>query len=174
MAIWRGDEETLDWDLVRNGVVTKFFDPVILSETTGWLEEHGYRIVAVNAGDWNDKSAMHDDIAAALHFPNYTGGNLDALVDYLRGVIVQDYGWATSDTGLVLVIHRFDEFHAKDQRNAHALVDIYADAARRASLLGHRMICLVQSSDPRLEIADVGGTSPGWNHREWLNKNRVG
>lgn len=172
MTIWRNDEETPDWYLVRDSVVTKFFDPVILSETTGWLVEHGYRIVAVNAGDWNDKEAMHDGIAAALHFPDYTGGNLDALVDYLRGVVVQDFGWDASDTGLVLVIYRFDEFHVKDGHTAHALLDIYADAARKASLLGNRMMCLVQSSDPGLEIADVGGTSPGWNREEWLNSNR--
>ena len=174
MAVWRGDEQTPDWDLVRNGVVTKFFDPLILSDTTGWLQEHGYRIVSLNAGHWVDNEVMHTEIAEALQFPSYYGKNLDAFVDCLRDVVDLHYGWEPTDTGLVLVIHRFDEIHSRDPRVAHAIVDIYADAARKAALIGRRLLCLVQSSDPRLEIADVGGTSPGWNYREWLNKKRLG
>jgi hypothetical protein len=173
MAVWKGDEKTLDWDLVRNGPVTKYFDPVILSEDMGWLEEHGYRVVSVDASRWETSKAMHVDVAAALDFPDYYGQNLNALVDCLRDVVEQDYGWSTGDTGLVFAIHRFDEFYAHDSTLAHALVDIYAGAARAAALIGNRMICLVQSTDPRLEIADVGGTSPAWNRKEWLTKKRI-
>jgi RNAse (barnase) inhibitor barstar len=173
MAVWRGDEQTVDWELARQGPITKFYSREILNDATDWLDDNGYRVVELTASDWlGSEEALHDDVAAALDFPSYYGDNLDALDDCLSDVGRLNYGWSETDTGLVLVLLDFGSYYAQDKRLAHAFIDIYAKAAQHAALLGNRMLCLVQSDDPRLDLGDVRGTNPEWNQREWLDSAR--
>ncbi len=116
---------------------------------------------------------MFDALAPALDFPAYFGRNLDALNDCLRDVAVGDYGWrADTATGLVLVLTTFDRFAAADGRTAQVLLDSFADQARRAMLLGNRLMCLVQSNDPSLAFEPVGAMPVTWNDAEWLDAKR--
>jgi hypothetical protein len=66
----------------------------------------------------------------------------------------------------------FDAFAAKFPDSAHALLDIYALNQRGVLIAGDHLICLVQSDDPRLTLAPVGGLVPQWNRDEWLDRNR--
>jgi hypothetical protein len=59
-----------------------------------------------------------------------------------------------------------------DRRTAQILLDIFADQARRAILIGNRIICLVQSKDPQLSFEPVGAMPVMWNDAEWLNSKR--
>lgn len=109
----------------------------------------------------------------ALNFPDYFGRNLDALNDCMRDVASGDYGWdADANTGLVIVLRAFEAFTAVDPRTAQNMLDIFADQARCAILIGHRIICLVQSNDPRLAFEPVGAMPVMWNDAEWLSSNR--
>lgn len=84
-----------------------------------------------------------------------------------------DYGWdADSNTGLVIVLRAFDAFSAVDRRIAQIILDIFANQARRAILIGHRIICLVQSNDPSLAFDPVGAMPVMWNDAEWANSER--
>lgn len=175
MAIWDPADELnhpLDFLLIQSGFVNLFFQQTILEETTSWLHRHGYRIVALDATSWHTPADMHTDIAAALQFPGYYGSNLAALNDCLGDVAIRSYGWSESDAGLVLVVEGYDKFAAKDQATAHKLLDIYAHQASYAALFGHRLMCLVRSSDPRLQVAPVGGTPVNWNFREFESSKR--
>jgi hypothetical protein len=41
-----------------------------------------------------------------------------------------------------------------------------------AALIGRRLMCLVQSDDPRITFPPVGATGVGWNEAEWLDAKR--
>jgi hypothetical protein len=52
------------------------------------------------------------------------------------------------------------------------MLDIFAEQARSATLIGNRMLCLMQLNDPRLSFEPVGATPVLWNDAEWLNSKR--
>ncbi len=109
----------------------------------------------------------------ALSFPGYFGRNLAALNDCMSDVASGDYGWdGDADTGLVIVLRAFDAFAVVDRRTAQLMLDILADQARRALLIGHRVICLVQSNDPRLAFEPVGAMPVMWNDAERIQSKR--
>src|SRR5689334_9753583 len=79
---------------------------------------------------------LHRDVAAALHFPDYYGNNLDALNDCMRDVVDQEYGWSPDATGLVLVFTGYDAYATRRPGSAHSVLDILADRSRDALLFG--------------------------------------
>lgn len=157
---------------MSNSYVVLFWRREVLAESVDWLRDHGYRIVALDAGAWGDEPAMHRAIAAAFDFPDYYGKNLAALNDCLSDVAAYSYGSSKDDTGLVVVLDRFDRFHRQCPRAAPIVLDIFAEQARVASLIGHRMMCLVRSDDPDICIRPVGAMPVVWNPAEWLNSKR--
>lgn len=162
----------LDFRLVHNTFVTMFWRSSLLDETLEWLRSHRYDVVEFDAASWASASEMFDDVAAGLHFPDYFGRNLNALNDCMRDVASGEYGWHTDATGLVIVIRRIDAFTSVDRRTAQILLDIFADQARCAILIGNRIICLVQSNDPQLSFEPVGAMPVMWNDAETLNSKR--
>ena len=150
-----------------------FWRSSLLDETVGWLRSHAYRVVEFDAGSWSSDADMYGDVALGLNFPDYFGRNLDALNDCMRDVASGDYGWdPDAHTGLVIVLRAFDAFTGVDRRTAQIMLDIFADRARCAILIGHRIICLVQSNDPQLAFEPVGAMPVMWNDAEWLNSKR--
>lgn len=152
----------LGYRLVQNSFVTMFRGDESLHDATGWLAEHGYQLVTLDAGGWSDHATMHRDLAAALSFPDYYGANLDAFNDCLGDVVVGDYGSDPAATGLVLVLRHYDGFARREPRVAHALLDIIAGRARHGALFGRRVLCLVHSDTPGLQFPPVGASPVLW------------
>jgi hypothetical protein len=126
----------------------------------------------MDASPWTTEQDLHREIAAALNFPSYYGHNLNALNDCLRDVGSMEYGTSPAATGLALVILGYDKFSAAKPDIAQAMLDIFAGQARHAALIGHRMLCLLQSDDPRIAFAPVGAMPVMWNDAEWLDSSR--
>lgn len=162
----------VDYRLMANSFVTLFWRTDGLERTAESLVAMSYDVVRVNATPWLSEEDLHRDIAAALHFPDHYGKNLDALNDCLSDVAVQEYGTSPEATGLAVVITGYDKFAAVEPRTAHTVLDIFAGQARSAALFGHRMMCLVQSDDPGISFAPVGATPVMWNDAEWLDSSR--
>ena len=175
VASWDADAETahpVDFRLVRNTFVTMFWRSSLLGETVGWLRSHGYEVAEFDAGSWASAGDMLDHLAERLQFPGYFGRNLDALNDCMRDVASREYGWPADAAGLVIVLGAFDAFAAADRRTAQIMLNIIADQARSAILIGNRIICLVQSDDPQLSFEPVGAVPVLWNDAEWLDSSR--
>lgn len=162
----------LAFRLMSNTPVTLFWRTSILDRTTGWLRDHGYQVTQLNASGWTTEEAMHRDMAAVLGFPGYYGHNLDALNDCMRDVVRQEYGWAPEAAGLVLVFTGYDRFATHCPRSAQIVLDTMARHSRRASLIGRRLMCLVQSDDPQIRFQPVGAVPALWNDAEWADANR--
>lgn len=167
----RGGDLTDDvaFRLMASTFVTLFWRPALLAGTTEWLLAHGYEVVCLDASRWTAESDVHRDLAAALRFPSHYGRNLDALNDCLRDVASYKYGSSPQAAGLVLVLTGYDKFTVHCPRAAQAVLDIFAGQARSAALIGHRMLCLVQSDNPNIRFAPVGAMPVMWNEAEWLD-----
>ncbi|MDT0343521.1 barstar family protein [Streptomyces litchfieldiae] len=146
----------LDLELLRNGHVTRFSTRKALDAAVAGLQHLGYRVHVIDAARWHDQRAMHRDLAGALRFPDYYGHNLDALNDMFRDIAAfRSHGTDLSATGTALALPGFGLFHAREERTAHALLDMFAAQARAALLGLHPMLCLVGSDRP---LAPVGTT----------------
>ncbi|MDQ4213964.1 barstar family protein [Microbacterium sp. ASV81] len=176
MAIWDADAETthpMDFRLVRDGFVTMFWQSSLLDDSLDGLRSRAYQVVEFDARAWSSDAEMCEDVASQFGFPDYSGRDLDALNDCMSDVASGSYGWdAATDTGLVIALRAFDAFAERDRRTAQIMLDIVATRARSAMLIGHRIICLVQSNDPRLAFEPVGAMPVVWNDAEWLDTER--
>ena len=79
---------------------------------------------------------------------------------------------SSESTGLGLLLVGYDKFAAAEPGVAQSVLDIFAGQARHALLFGCRLICLVQTDDPRIDFSPVGATPVAWNDAEWLNSSR--
>jgi len=162
--------EDLAFELLSFSPVTLFLRRQVLGEAAARLSSDGYQVVELDASAWDDRT-MREDLSEALAFP-YVAPNLDALNDLLYDVVDQEWGWEPQATGLVLVFTGFDAFARTDPRTAWFLLDIVANRSRSASLIGRRLLCLVQTDDPDLSLDRVGASPAWWNRAEWLRSNR--
>ncbi|WTB19983.1 barstar family protein (plasmid) [Streptomyces sp. NBC_00829] len=137
------------------------------------MEELGFRVVRLAAGEWTTELDMHRAFATALHFPDYYGHNLDALNDCLGDVACYGgYDDSPEGTGLVLSLTDYDRFAAACPRAAQTVLDIIADRARHAAVLQRRFFSLVHSNDANIKFEPVGAMPVMWNSDEWADSNR--
>lgn len=164
-------EHPVDFRLALNGPVTLFWSTDILGSSVRWLREHGYRVVEVDAANSSPMELLVE-VGQRLEFPNYFGRSLDAFHDCLSDVAVGEHGWTPHDTGLVLVLTNFDAFIRAEPEVAHAILDSFTVQSRYAMLFGNRLLCLVQTDDPRVQLPSVGAERISWNDAELLDSSR--
>jgi len=173
VAVWEADDQDPGFQLARNGFVTKFHSAAVVGESLAYFRSTGYRIGRLDTASWIDESDLHDALSVALDFPAYYGRNFAALSDCLQDVAEQAYGWTEADTGLIIALDHVDRFRETMPAACPILLDILVDTARLGALLGNRILCVIRSDDPLLDVGPVGGTEPPWNPREWLLSDRV-
>jgi len=161
-----------DFQLMLSSVVQKFWSRTLLDEALAWLRSVGYRVIELPSAEWHAESDLPLAFEQRLSFPSYYGRNLDALNECMTDFGLYEFGSDPNSTGTVLVLMQYDTFVRVEPKAAFVVLDIIASASRRALLVGHRMLCLVQTDDPRLEIEPVGSEPVMWNQREFLNTSR--
>lgn len=175
MAIFQDSEQNaLDFVALREGGIMKYVRQDYLAEDIAWLEQTGYKVVRLACEGWSSERDMHDSLDSAFIFPDYYGMNLDALDEVITEIDVPLIG------GVVLVLLSFDQFangpgrllEGSQYHPAEARLEILSRASHEFLLTGRRFFTLLQSSDPRLGFPKLGGRMPGWNWREWLNRDR--
>jgi hypothetical protein len=166
---WNGQ----DWRLLQNGSVHLYWRPEVLAETVAWLRFHGYHMIELDTAAWRHAEDMHAGLSAALDFPDYYDHNQDALADCLGDVAGQRYGTDVAATGTVLVLWHYNGFSVTARREAQALLEAWARAARLGLLIGHRMLALVQSDTGRIRFDPVGAQPVAWNLAEWRQDQRT-
>jgi len=157
---------TKDIEILKDGPICKYYKNSILDEDVNWFIENRFDVYDLNVKKWN-KNNMHKEIKSNLNFPDYYGENLNAFDDCLGDMMNPRY------KGVVIVFRGFDEFFINARTSAEAILDIIAQESRTWLLEGQKLIALVQSNNPNLELPKLGGTNPNWNSAEWLNSERV-
>ncbi len=162
------DTERLDWQLMRDGAVTLYFQTAILDGDLAWLRDRGYQVQTI---DCHDLAGFYHQVSLALKFKDQFGydewtGNLDALNDALRYLEVDP------KSGLVLCFLRYDLLRTASPELAEGVLDMIERKSRDYLLFGRRLLALVQSDDPRIQFHPLGARAANWNRREWLDKDR--
>jgi Barstar (barnase inhibitor) len=168
------DWQRLDWQILRDGGIQLYWRREYLIEDSQWLAKHDYDVFEFACETWESQDDMFSDFARVLRLPDYVGRNFDALDECISDLPL------TESRGAAIVLAGFDAYAAgagaapmeRLRNEAEVLLDIIASASRFHLLNGNRLVTLVQTDDPQLRFGALGGVSPRWNHREWLNANR--
>jgi hypothetical protein len=155
----------VDWPLFQNGPIVLYHRQEILDADLTWLGGHEYVIDRLDCRRWSDEQHALAALAERLRFPDYFGGNLNALADCLRDLHVPEAGRA-------VVLGGFDQPAKLMPDVASAILDIFASASRTHLLFCRKLIVLVQSDDPGVSFGPVGATPVTWNPHERLNRSR--
>jgi hypothetical protein len=130
--------------------VTLYRSREVLAEHLAWLRGHDYAVHEIDCSGWKSEADFHDAVSRTLGFPNYYGRNLDAFNDCLCGIEVPEEG------GTVLAFLAFDVLHGLSPERAWHVLDIVARWSRFFLLTGRRLMALVQTEDPGLQVKPVG------------------
>jgi Barstar (barnase inhibitor) len=168
------DDNTLDYQVLRDGSVSLYRNLLILEEDLQWFRQRRYRIYRMDCTTWTSEAALHESLQTTFMFPAYYGKNRNALWDSMSDLDIPD------DGGVTIVLSSYDVYangagaapSPSGTTAAEALLDIFATTSRSMLLIGKRLITLVQSSDPSIRFGKLGGNEPSWNRREWLDKDR--
>lgn len=93
----------------------------------------------VDASSWNDLDDALAGIARVLRFPDYFGGNLDALVDCLRDIVDGEGGIDLRSRAIAVHVRGYRGFAAQLPGPASRLETALADASAEAAAEGFSM-----------------------------------
>lgn len=105
----------------------------------------GLDLVSISLAGITAKEALLERFAVALAFPDWFGGNWDALEDCL-----DDLSWR-ADTRRLLEIEGFEALQAAARDDFRVLLDLLADVAAHWSAQG-RVFCVI-FIDPERRLA---------------------
>jgi len=106
----------------------------------------GLDVVPVSLSGVDSKEALLERFAAALAFPDWFGGNWDALEDCLG-----DLSWR-ADAGRLLVIEGFEQLQARAHDDFHVLLDVLADVARDWATRGRAFFVVLVDPEARVAL----------------------
>lgn len=143
------DASRLDFQLMMRSPVRWVHSRSRLDDTTGWLRQHNYHLVSVDAS-WLITLHMFRDLTAAFGYACHdqwqclSEGMAEAIGEALR-----------HSAGFALVLNDFDVFAGHHRDDAETLLGLVAHRAWQSALLGQRVLCLVHTEDPNLEIRPI-------------------
>jgi hypothetical protein len=155
------EERPLDERILLAASVSLYHERNLLDEDAAVLRSLGYRVYVLDASHWLTTGAFHTGIRLMLEFRGKYIENLDGFSDGLTRLELSDRGRAA------LVFLHFDVFARQCRHLAQQVLDVVATQSRSFLLDGRRLVALVQSDSPTLEIEPVGACPVTWNDREW-------
>ncbi len=155
------DADRLDYQLMMRGPVRLIHSRPLLNATAGWLRQHDYEVVTVDAS-WLITSHMFRDLGSALGYTCHDQWH--CLGEGLDEALAEAWGRSAS---FALVLTSFEVFERSHRDDAHLLLEVIAERAWPGALLGKRLICLVQSDDPAMSLRRIGmWTLPWFDHHQ--------
>lgn len=118
---------------------------------TGWIgraERAGWRPFPLDGRGVRDKDSFLSRCAEAFGFPDWFGGNWDALEDCLN-----DLEWAPARDGRLVLYEAWSELADADQASFRTALDVFAEAVAAWRDTATPMSVLLWSADA--EVADV-------------------
>lgn len=110
-------------------------------------ERAGWRPAYVDGRDADDKAAFLDELAEALDFPDWFGGNFDALADCLRDL--------TSAGGVLLVWESWSTLAEQDPGSFAIAVEVLGE--RAADPAADPFAVLLCGEGPPVGVPDLDG-----------------
>ena len=97
MTSWKWDSsydqgESIDWLIIRNGPITKYFSLDVLNDDLSELEKMRYQFIDLSTSSWTSQNA-HKKIKEGFDFPDYYGGNRAAFDVSLDEISFTKFFW---------------------------------------------------------------------------------
>lgn len=161
MASIKPGERPLDERMLLTGPISLYHDRAILDDDAGALRTLGYRVYVLDAAHWRTTGAFHSGVRLMLDIRGKYIENLGGFSDGLDRLELSETGRAA------LVFLHFDVFARQCRLLAKQVLDIIATQSRAFMLDGRRLVSLVQTDSPTLEVEPVGALPVTFNEREW-------
>jgi hypothetical protein len=132
----------------RQGGVVAYFDESALDDDLARLRAEGCVLYEFHAWGWLHMGAFHDEMASVFGLPDDYGRNLDALMDCLRDVE------APLEGGMAVVVRGVEAVYPELSFALHVF-ELLADRARASRLRGRRLLVLLHSNDPSIDLTSL-------------------
>ena len=165
-AVGRQSYQSFACGLLHFGPVALYCSRRQLDADLQTLVAEGFDVRRMQAGRWGADVSAHDDLKATLEFPEFYGGNLNAMSDCLRDVKISDEG------GLAVVLEDFDDFAKRAPDFARGVLDVFAHGSRLLQIFAKTLIILVHTKDPDSDFGPLGAVTAWWNLKEFVRSNR--
>ena len=140
---------------LATGAVGIIYDRAVLGAALSDLEAKAYRVVAFDCRRWVNPLTAGQELGAALGMPESLPRTIPVVGTYLEEVARSDEPFGDPRLRLAVVLGFFDDFLSRYRADALVLLDELGQASRMAQLFQHRILVLVQSDDPDLDVVAV-------------------
>lgn len=109
----------------------------------------GFTVYRIDLGKARNADTLHRILARALHFPDWYGGNWDALADCLT-----DMSWDEAD-GYLLILQHAEVLQAAEPASFETLLEVLKDSVTAWQAQNISFCCLLTGSHPERPVPGV-------------------
>ncbi len=119
------------------------------------LKAKAYRIAALDCRKWQTPIGAAHELAQALAMPVSLPRTMDMVGTWLGELARSDAPYGDERLRLALVLGVYDDFMSRYRPEALSFLDQLAQASRMAVMFEHRILVVVQSDTPDLQLVAV-------------------
>lgn len=154
------DRERLDYQVMAEGGVALYFQHEVLAEDIAWLALERYEVAQFDEEALDSVEGFHFEARLKLGFPESYEPTPQSLRDALSALTIP------ADGGVALVLPGVDRIAKDNLDGLRAIAEVISDLSHTYALTGERMLALMQSDNPELDLGMIGGRPVCWNLRE--------
>ncbi|MHB1011208.1 MAG: hypothetical protein ACYC1E_18750 [Propionibacteriaceae bacterium] len=143
---------------LATGAVGIVYDRTVLGAALNDLRARDYRIAAFDCRRWSNPLEAGQELGNALGMPESLPRTIPVVGSYVQELARSDEPFGDLRLRMAVVLGVFDDFLGRHRADALVLLDELAQASRMALLFHHRILVLVQSDDPALDVVAVPTT----------------
>ena len=140
---------------LATGAVGIIYDRAVLGAAMNDLQAKSYRVAAFDCRRWSNPLAAGQELGTTLGMPESLPRTIPVVGSYLQELARGDSPFGDLRLRMVVVLGVFDDFLRRHRADALVLLDELGQASRMAQLFQHRVLVLIQSDDPDLEVVAV-------------------
>jgi hypothetical protein len=140
---------------LATGAVGIIYDRAVLGAALSDLHAKAYRVAAFDCRRWSNPLAAGQELGATLGMPESLPRTIPVVGSYLQELARSDAPFGDLRLRMAVVLGVFDDFLVRQRADALVLLDELGQASRMAQLFQHRILVIIQSDDPDLDVAAV-------------------
>lgn len=144
---------------LATGAVGIIYDRTVLGAALNDLNARAYRVAAFDCRRWSNPLTAGQELGAALGMPESLPRTIPVVGNYIQELARSDAPFGDQRLRMAVVLGVYDDFLSRHRADALMLLDELGQASRMGLLFQHRILVLVQSDDPDLDVVAVPTTT---------------
>jgi hypothetical protein len=140
---------------LATGAVGIIYDRAVLGAAMNDLQAKAYRVAAFDCRRWSNPLAAGQELGMAFGMPESLPRTIPVVGNYMEEIARSDSPFGDLRLRMAVVLGVFDDFLRRHRADALMLLDELGQASRMAQLFQHRILVIIQSDDPALEVVAV-------------------